>query len=385
MVANILLVTNEYPPEKTAGTAMATQFLAEELGLRGSRVTVVVNTRCTAPLSERHGNVDVVRLKPVDVAATRMTQRAARLIGVTRRLRPDIIQGQSLSCGFLAWLAGRCFGIPSVTYVQGLDLYQSGWWAKQTYVRWALTHSDQVTAVTEDLATKARQLSGRRCEVIPHGLRIRASHQLSPQAARALLGLSPEGQVVLFVGRLIALKGVAHLIRAMALVVARCPDARLVVVGGGEERGRLVQLTQALALTERVVFVGERSHEDVIRFMRAADVFVLPSEVESFGIVLLEAMSCGLPMVASNTMGIPSIVEEGKNGFLVPPADAFALADKIMMLLADPSQRAVQGARNVEKALGYAWPAIADRFLGLWEQVLATRRSAAASSRVERA
>jgi len=374
MPASVLLITNEYPPEKTAGTAMSTQFLAEELAARGNRVLVVVNTRRKAPGREANGNLDVLRLRPVGLPKTRMAQRAVLLANIALRARPDIIQGQSLSCGFLALLVGRCLGIPATTYVQGYDLYDAGPWARRTFVRWALTHSDCVAAVTGDLRAKAYNLSGRWAEVIPHGLRMRDAHRLDRQAARALLHLPMDARLVLFVGRLISLKGLQYLIRAMTRVVNRCPDARLVIVGEGQEHRHLAELTSQLALEGYVTFQGGLAHEDVIRFMRAADVFVLPSLTEPFGIVLVEAMSCGLPLVASNVMGIPSIVEEGINGFLVPPGDERALADRITQLLTDPAEAAAIGRRNIEMAQRYAIPHIADLFLKLWEQSITARR-----------
>ncbi len=384
MFPSVLLVTNEYPPERTAGTALSTRFLAEELAARGHRMTVVVNTRGTAAARESIDLLEVIRLRPFRVPMTRMAQRAALIVNIALRTRPDIIQGQSLSCGFLALVAGRRLGIPAVVYVQGLDLYQSGAWARRTYIRWALTYCDGVATVTPDLQAKARALSGREGAVIPHGLRLRASHQLDRQAARSQTDLPQGIPVLLFAGRLISLKGVVHLLRAMPRVLAACPEARLVLVGDGEERPRLEQVTRELHLVERVSFVGAREHEEVIRYMRAADIFVLPSLIESFGIVLVEAMSCGLPIVASNIMGIPAVVEDGVNGFLVPPGDEAALAARMIRLLFDPVERTEIAGRNVQKAAGYTLPRIADRFLKLWEAARAARNPRGLSGSRER-
>jgi len=372
----VLLLTNEYPPEKTAGTAMATSFLAEELASRGVRVTVVVNTRTTAPVRETCCGVEVVRLRPLPVPATRMAQRAAMLLHIAQLLRPDVVQGQSLSCGALAAFVGRVLGIPSVTYVQGLDLYESSPWARRTYIRWALRYSGAVAAVTEDLAARARSLVPRPVSVIPHGLRLRPTHGLSQEAARRSLDLLPDEPVVLYAGRLLRIKGVHHLLGAFLRVLARFPLARLLIVGDGEEGQDLQTSARRLGLGPRVAFLGSLPHEDVIRCMRAADVFVLPSLVESFGIVLLEAMSCGLPVVASRVMGIPYLVEDGLNGFLVPPTDEEALADRITALLSDPDLRARMGEQNRSKAAAYLMPRIADRFFELWQTLLRQKEAA---------
>lgn len=372
----ILLLTNEYPPERIAGTAQATRFLAEELAARGVQVTVVVNTRRSAPARGTEGEVEVVRLRPLPVPATRMAQRAAMLLRIAQVLRPDVIQGQSLSCGALAAFVGRVIGVPSVTYVQGLDLYESSGWAQRTYIRWALRSSTAVVAVQEDLRRRAQDLVSRPIPVIPHGLRLRPTHGLSQEAARTSLGLSPDEPIVLYVGRLLRIKGVRHLLGAFPRVLARSPQARLLIVGDGEEHEALRASAHRLGISPRVTFLGTLPHEDVIRCMRAADLLVLPSLVESFGIVLLEAMGCGLPVVASRVMGIPSLVEDGVNGFLTPPGDEDALADRITLLLSDPDLRARMGDQNRNKAAAYLLPRIADRFLDLWQGLLRQKEAA---------
>ncbi len=349
---------------------MSTQFLADELAGRGCRVTIAVNTRRTAPSREASGALEVLRLRPLPLPMTRMAQRAAMLTRIAYRIRPNIIQGQSLSCGFLAHLAGRIVGIPSVVYIQGLDLYEAGRAARRTYIRWALKRCDAVVAVTHDLRSRAFDLSGRAAEVIPHGLRMRAAHRLQQHEARLILGLPHHAKLVLSVGRLIRLKGTEHLIRAMPRVIEACPEAHLVLVGEGEEKVRLQTLARGLGLDHRIMFAGGHAHEDVIQFMRAADVFVLPSLVESFGIVLVEAMSCGLPIVASNVMGVPSLIDDMVNGLLIPPGDPQALAGGIVGLLADPAASAAMACANARKAADYAMPRVVDRFLALWEGLI---------------
>jgi glycosyltransferase involved in cell wall biosynthesis len=371
-----LLVTNEYPPDRIAGTAINTQFVAEELAARQFRVGVVVNTRQHAPARELDGSLEVLRLRPVGMPMTRMAQRAAWLVEIARRQRPDVIYGTAISCGFLALLAGRFLGIPAVTNIAGNDLYASSPWARRTYIRWALAGSDGVTAHTADLAAKAFALCGRRPEVVTPGLRVRPAHQIDRRAARALLGLPDSRQIVLYAGRLSPEKGVVWLLRAFPQVIAACPDARLVLVGDGPQRSEFMALSRTLGLEKAILFAGMQPHEAVIRFMRAADVFVFPSLREVFGIALLEAMSCGLPIVASNVMGIPSVVEDPANGRLVPPADAPALADRIIRFLQAPSaEREALGERNMAKAAQYVIPRIVDRLIAVWDEAVAARRT----------
>jgi glycosyltransferase involved in cell wall biosynthesis len=378
-VSRVLLITNEYPPEKIAGTAVATRFLAEELATRGHRVTVAVNSRDHAARREVEACVEVVRLRPLRLPMTRMAQRAALLGRLVRRVRPDVVQGQSVSCGCLALAAAWGTGIPTAVYVQGLDLYESSPWARLTYIKWALARCHAVVAVTDDLRGRVQALTGRHAEVIPHGYRLHDAHRLSRQEARAQLGLPAGPRVILSVGRLIRIKGPEHLIRAMPRVVAADPSTRLVLVGEGEQRAALEALVRDLGLGARVTFAGQRTHEDVIRFMKASDLFVLPSLIESFGIVLVEAMSCGLPIVASKVMGVPSVIAHGVNGHLVAPGDERGLADGIVSLLGDSDRCAAMTRANVERAAGYALPVVADRFLAVWQSLLTARGSGAST------
>jgi glycosyltransferase involved in cell wall biosynthesis len=376
MIASALLVTNEYPPERIAGTAINTQFVAEELAARDFRVTVVVNTRQHAPAREVEGPLEVVRLRPLGMPMTRMAQRVALLVGIARRRRPDVMYGTALSSGFLALATGRCLGIPAVTNVAGYDLYASSPWARHTYIRWALAGSEGLTAHTADLAARAFALSGRRPEIVTPGLKLRPAHQIDRRAARALLALPDANRIVLYAGRLSPEKGVGWLLRAFPQVIASCPDAHLVLVGDGPQRNELMALARTLGLEGAIFFAGLQEHETVIRYMRAADLFVLPSLQEPFGIVLLEAMSCGLPVVASNVMGIPSIVEDPANGYLVPPRDAAALADRIIRFLqAPPAEGAALAERNIAKAARYSIPRIVDRLLAVWDGAAAARRA----------
>lgn len=370
MALRVLLITNEYPPDKTAGTAMSTHFLAEHLSERGHDVTVVVNERRMAPSHEQHNNVTVVRLRPLPLRLTRMAQRAAALSAIARRLRPQIIQGQSISCGTLALAAGSLARIPTITYVQGLDMYDAGPWARRTYVRWTLRQSRAVVTVTEDLRALVEGLAGRPATVIPHGLRRRDTHLLSRAAARQSVGLPLETPLILYVGRLTPVKGVRYLLRALPSVFTRLPEARVVLVGDGEEGRSLREAARDLGITDRVTFAGPQAHADVIRFMRAADVLVLPSIKEAFGMVLVEAMSCGLPVIASAVMGIPHVVEDGVHGRLVPPADPARLASAVIDLLADRHARADMAVRNVRRAEKFELGHVAAQFERLWTSLV---------------
>ncbi|UUX91810.1 glycosyltransferase [Methanoplanus endosymbiosus] len=154
------------------------------------------------------------------------------------------------------------------------------------------------------------------------------------------LSYLPKGSkpVILSIGRLIGLKGTEYLIQSIIYLTKAFPEIIIIIAGIGPEKERLEQLVQKLKLSEKVVFKGFISHELAIEYYKFSDVFVLPSvnlngQTEGLGVVLLEAMACKTPVIGSNVGGIPDIIKDGRNGFLVPEKDPEAIAGKIKIIL----------------------------------------------------
>jgi D-inositol-3-phosphate glycosyltransferase len=181
-----------------------------------------------------------------------------------------------------------------------------------------------------------------------------------PQARRAL-GLPPRGAILLFVGRIQPLKGVSVAVRTLAALGADHPDARLVVVGGpsgphGEaEVERMVALARELGIEDRVVLVPPRPHELLSTYYRAADVCLVPSRSESFGLVALESAACGTPVVASDVGGLRSLVDHGRTGYLVDEPTAEAYAAWVRQILVEPLLGERLGTGAVLRARRYTW------------------------------
>jgi D-inositol-3-phosphate glycosyltransferase len=179
--------------------------------------------------------------------------------------------------------------------------------------------------------------------------------------ARRALGLPGEGPLLLFVGRIQPLKGVAVAVRAVAALADDHPDAGLVVVGGpsgpqGEaEVERTRALVTGLGLGGRVVFVPPRPHELLSTYYRAADVCLVPSRSESFGLVALEAAACGTPVVASDVGGLRSLVDHGRTGYLVEEPSPEAFAAWVRQILAEPLLAERLGTGAVLRARRYTW------------------------------
>ena len=147
------------------------------------------------------------------------------------------------------------------------------------------------------------------------------------------------GQFFLFVVRLSKEKGGEYLIRAMPQVLARFPDTKLLIVGSGPLENELKRLVEESGVAKNVVFAGPVAHWSLAGYYATADVLIGPSLREGFGLVFVEAMTCGCPVVVSDLPGIADIVKDGQTGFCVPPCDSQALAAKIIEVMQDQPLR----------------------------------------------
>ena len=165
---------------------------------------------------------------------------------------------------------------------------------------------------------------------------------------RQALALSADTPLIGTVARLAPVKGLQHLISAMPEILRRCPHAHLVIAGDGDRRADLEAMVRRTAVAERVHFLGFR--RDAAAVTAALDVFVLPSLNEGQGRVLVTAMALGVPVVATNVGGVPEVVEDGRQGLLVPPASPAALARAVTMLVKDPALAASLGRAGRARA-----------------------------------
>ena len=216
--------------------------------------------------------------------------------------------------------------------------------------------------------------------IIPNGIDYERFQRRYPR----LEHLAEDRPTVLFVGRLEKRKGLRFLLRAWPEVLRRHPEARLVVVG----RGRPLEGYRRFAARQGwspkdVVFAGYVSDEDLPRYYQACDVFCAPNTgQESFGIVLLEAMAAGAPIVASDIPGYRDVLSDGEQGLLVEPKNSGALADAVSRLLSNPELRATMRRAGQDKARAYDWPRVATQVLDYYFEVLARREAEPEPQRV---
>ena len=183
---------------------------------------------------------------------------------------------------------------------------------------------------------------------------------------------APDGApLLLFAGRLVTFKGIDHLLDALVLLKDR-PQPHLLLIGDGPHQASLERRAAALGLSERVTFAGPLPHAELPRYYAIADAFVVPSIAhETFSIASCEAMSCQRPVIGTHVGGLPEVVRDGETGYLVPPGDAAALAERIGALLEDPAARARMGAAGRAWTLEmFTWERVIARMIACYEQVL---------------
>jgi phosphatidylinositol alpha-1,6-mannosyltransferase len=213
--------------------------------------------------------------------------------------------------------------------------------------RLALRRASRVAAVsafTARAACQAQRLDPKKCFVLPPAL---DPIFAGPRESTSAVALPDQARVLLAVGRLIAAepgKGVDTAIQALPKVLRAIPDACLLIVGDGDARPSLEKLTRETGVADHVVFAGEQPVEALRGFYDRCEVFVMPSRQEGFGVVFLEAMAHGKPVIAGAHGGTPELVEDGVSGYLVRYGDAETTANRLLALLEDPALSARMGA-----------------------------------------
>ena len=301
-----------------------------------------------------------------------------------RGLRPALVHTRNLSALEMQIPARLLPGVRRVHGVHGRDLFDlHGRNRKYLLLRRAIRPLvERYTAVSRDLADWLVRVVGvapERVRQIYNGVdQERFRPRQGPRPDLDLpFALPADALVIGTVGRLAGVKDQATLVRAFARLRERRPQEAgrlfLALVGDGPERERLEDLVRSLGLGPWTWLAGER--DDVPECLRLMDVFVLPSLGEGISNTLLEAQASGLPVVATRVGGNPELVADGDNGFLVPAADAEALAAALERYLEDPSLRGRQGAAGLRRVRErFHWDRCVEAYLGLYDELLFNRR-----------
>jgi teichuronic acid biosynthesis glycosyltransferase TuaC len=270
--------------------------------------------------------------------------------------------------GFAAVLLGLWFRRPACITLRGTIVQ----WSKHRIGRWlcdwAMRHAERVIAVAESLAARAREggIPEHRVATIPNAVDTGRFLLMDCAAARSSLGLPKPGRLLVSVGHISPRKGFHRVIRSLPRVLQSCPDVRLAIVGGkGAEEdnsGALNALARQLGLSEKVLFVGAQTPDQVALWLAAADVFVLASDYEGCPNVVLEAMACGRPVVATKVGDIERMVPTFAGILFDDPEDEVELAEALIAALA----REWDAQRIREHLATRSWDDVARRVMVQW-------------------
>lgn len=289
----------------------------------------------------------------VSVRADRLSPAVLRrVVRLIRDHRIEIVHSHGKGAGLYGRIAARLTGAAAIHTFHGIH-YQSYPRLYLTVERYLARHGYAVVHVSASQAREAQALGlapAGRSRLVVNGVdaaRVRAAITREP-LSRAALGLDPGALVLGTVARFDPVKGLDVLLRAFAQVLARRPTAQLLLVGDGPEAARLRDLAGALGLGGRAVFAGPV--KDAARGLPVLDLYVSASHREGLPLALLEAMVCGLPVLATRVPGHVDVVEDGVTGVLVPPGDPTGLAGAAVELLEDPTRRRALGEAGRARA-----------------------------------
>lgn len=276
---------------------------------------------------------------------------------VIREFRPDILHAHfATSYGLLGALSGFH---PFILSVWGSDVFDfpKKSFLHRSVLEYNLKKADKILSTSHVMAVETKNYTDKEIEVTPFGI---DTVKFAPEKAeRAALTPFSEEDIVVGTIKLLEDKyGINYLIEAFSTVAKKHPELplKLLIVGDGSERKNLESLTEKLEIKDKVYFAGMADYSKVPYFNNVLDVYAALSNYESFGVAIIEAQSCGKPVVVSNIGGLPEVVEDGVTGFVVERKDAAAAAEKLEKLVLDADLRERMGSAGRERVLRlYDW------------------------------
>lgn len=371
--------------------------LALEMGRSG--ITVDIFTRRTHPdqpaIVVVGPRVRVIHLEAGPVAPVHKNDLYQYLSAFTRQIEAfavqegrtyDLLHSHYWLSGVAAQRLARRWRVPHVTMFHTLAHLKQLANPAETeptlrleMERHLIQHADRIIAATLDEQMQIIRHCGAtssQVEVIPCGVDLRRFVPHDRQEARAQLGWQEDRPVLLFVGRLDPFKGPDVLLRAAALMQE---EARVVIVGGNVSRDaeldNLRSLARELGIHRRVDFLGARPQAELPLIYSAADVTVVPSYHESFGMAAVESLACGTPVVATRAGGLMTVIRHGETGYLVPRSPGF-FAERLDSLLSDPATLRTMSSAARFSILRYSWQSVATLMSEVYDDVLSAASKA---------
>ena len=364
----IVYLTQSYPP-MISGAALVVQQLADAMVKRGHQVLVIAASDKEYPYHTYKDNLTIMRLSSIH-NPMRVKQRFLlfphfTIIKALNKFQPDIIHAhEPLQTAWAGVAYARRHHIPITLTVHQVPSFAASYLPNipalrqhiesllWTYARWLIRQFTSVITPSYTTSGLLTSVTGIQTITISNGIDLQKFHpplSLDDETAiRTKLNLPSNVPVILHVGRLDTDKHVDCVITASASALQNT-NAHLLIVGDGREKNSLVNLCNSIGISQRVHFANFISDQGYLsEIYRMASLFITASEIETQGIVLLEAAASGLPIAAVDATCIPEIIHDQVNGYLTKPGDTHALGDAIMKLLAHPDQAIRMGRAGFE-------------------------------------
>lgn len=391
----IAYICQSYPP-MVSGAAIVVKRLAKEMNSRGHTVLVIsASDKRHSEICQlegfRHVKLRAVK-NPLRVGQTFTLWPSKQIHTHLSQFTPDIVHlHDPLNLGLLALKCAQAMEIPVILTIHQLPIFIAAHFPDisvicgivekllWSYGDWLLHQCACTIVPTQTIAKKVRLHTHDRPEVISNGIDLRLFSPVPEVAGeRQYLyekyAVDPLKPILLHVGRLDADKNVSTFIRAAACALDQV-NAHMLVVGDGCQRQELEELCSELDIRERVHFLGYIDQEgDLPALYRRATVFAMASEIETQGIVILEALASGVPVVAFNATCMHELIRDSVNGFLVPPGDEDAMGNRLAGLLSSPAHASKMGRAGRELVKEHAIEKTITNYEQLYREVLRNRR-----------
>lgn len=399
----VLMLTTSFPRFQGDSAGVFIQSLCAQLSKRGHHVTALAPHTADSKRCEDWDGIKVCRfpyfypfryqglcygsgilsnLKSSTLAKIQLPlfllAQTLNAFTVKKRTEFDLVHAHwSFPQGLAGLMLKGFSGIPCITTLHGSDMHGLSHPLLRVLNGKIIAHSDGCTANSGGTAAVAKKISGRDdIHVIPMGVDCRLFAR-SPDVDLLKEHRTIGDRIILFAGRFVDQKGIEYLVMSMPRILERHPSAKLALIGSGPVKDKLAFLSRQLGIRDKVIFVNRVSQWQLARYYSCADVVVLPSittdtgEKEGLGLVLLEAMACGTPVIGTDHGGIRDIIKEEETGLLVKERDPEDLALKISRILAEEALR----ARLIERGMAFvnanfSWDILADKFLSLYQEVV---------------
>lgn len=375
---NLLLINNEFPPIGGGGSTV-TKYAIKFLVQAGHTVTLITSRYKGLPHREVLHGATIIRIPAIRRYKDFCAQWELVIFGVSALLytlyftahkRVDFIQAYfAVPAGWVAWIVSVLRGIPYAVYFGGSDIpganpsrYQYVYPFLTPLLRAIWRKATFRTVCSQELA-RLGLIADPTVEflVIPNGVETDRFRPIERSQSPKLK--------ILFIGRLIPRKGFQRVVQALPKLRALTQRPfEVEVVGSGTFRSRLDDLAEQLGVSDLIRYVGPVPYEKLHESYQYADIFVLTSLSEGMPSVILEAMGCGLPVVASDVGGNNEIVREGENGYLIQGDDSNALARRLAEFINDETLRRRMGRRSRELSLLYDWENIMEKYDSLYRK-----------------